>query len=133
MIFKIAFKNIWRNKLRSWTVIIAIALGIFGGLAVISTATGLSDMRQRNAIKTYVSHIQIHDSNYLKYSGLKDLIASEDEVISYIQESDQVEGVSARLRIESFIQSAGGTSGVVLNGIDPEAEKQVTDIAEMLQ
>ncbi|MFT5817936.1 MAG: putative ABC transport system permease protein, partial [Lentimonas sp.] len=133
MIFKIAFKNIWRNKLRSWTVIIAIALGIFGGLAVISTATGLSDMRQRNAIKTYVSHIQIHDSNYLKYSGLKDLIASEEEVISYIQESDQVEGVSARLRIESFIQSAGGTSGVVLNGIDPEAEKQVTDIAEMLQ
>jgi putative ABC transport system permease protein len=133
MIFKIAFKNIWRNKLRSWTVIIAIALGIFGGLAVISTATGLSDMRQRNAIKTYVSHIQIHDSNYLKYSGLKDLIASEEEVISYIQESDQVEGVSARLRIESFIQSAGGTSGVVLNGIDPEAEKQVTNIAEMLQ
>jgi len=133
MILKIAIKNIWRNKLRSWTVIIATALGIFGGLAVISTATGLSDMRQRNAIKTYVSHIQIHDSNYLKYSGLKDIIASEEEVMTYIQESDQVEGVSERLRIESFIQSAGGTSGLVLNGIDPEAEKQVTDIAEMLQ
>lgn len=133
MIFKIAFKNIWRNKLRSWTVIIAIALGILGGLAVISTATGLSDMRQLNAIKTYVSHIQIHDSNYLKYGGLKDLIASEQEVLSYIKKSKEIDGVSARLRIESFIQSAGGTSGVVLNGIDPAAEKQVTNIAEMLQ
>lgn len=133
MIFKIAFKNIWRNKLRSWTVIIAIALGILGGLAVISTATGLSDMRQLNAIKTYVSHIQIHDSNYLKYGGLKDLIASDQEVLSYIKKSKEIDGVSARLRIESFIQSAGGTSGVVLNGIDPEAEKQVTNIAEMLQ
>ncbi len=133
MIFKIAFKNIWRNKLRSWTVIIAIALGIFGGLSVISTATGLSDMRQLNAIKTYVSHIQIHDSNYLKYSGLKDIITAEKEILSFIKESKETEGVSARLRIESFIQSAGGTSGVVLNGIDPEAEKQVTNIAEMLQ
>ena len=89
MIFKIAFKNIWRNKLRSWTVIIAIALGILGGLAVISTATGLSDMRQLNAIKTYVSHIQIHDSNYLKYGGLKDLIASDQEVLSYIKKSKE--------------------------------------------
>jgi len=133
MIFKIAFKNIWRNKLRSWTVIIAIALGIFGGLAVISTATGLSEMRQRNAIQTYVSHIQIHDSNYLKYSGLKDLIVEDEKVTNYIKNNKKVAGVSARLRVESFIQSAGGTSGVVLNGIDPNAERQVTNIAEKLQ
>lgn len=133
MIFKIAFKNIWRNKLRSWTVIIAIALGIFGGLAVISTATGLSEMRQKNAIQTYVSHIQVHDSNYLKYSGLNDIIREETAILSFIKNNPNTEGVSARLRIESFIQSAGGTSGVILNGINPADEKQVTNISEMLQ
>jgi putative ABC transport system permease protein len=133
MIFKIAFKNIWRNKLRSWTVIIAIALGIFGGLAVISTATGLSDMRQDNAIRTYVSHIQVHDSNYLKFNGLTDIIAEENEIVSYIKKHPNTEGVSARLRVESFIQSAGGTSGVILNGINPADEKRVTNISEMLQ
>lgn len=133
MIFKIAFKNIWRNKLRSWTVIIAIALGIFGGLAVISTATGLSEMRQKNAIQTYVSHIQVHDSNYLKYSGLNDIITEEEDILSFIKKNPNTEGVSARLRIESFIQSAGGTSGVILNGINPADEKQVTNISEMLQ
>lgn len=133
MIFKIAYKNIWRNKLRSWTVIVAIALGIFGGLAVISTATGLSEMRQNNAIKTYVSHIQIHDSAYLKYSGLNDVIKQEEEVLRYIKEHPNTEGVSARLRIESFIQSAGGTSGVVLNGINPTEEKKVTNVWQMLQ
>lgn len=133
MIFKIAFKNIWRNKLRSWTVIIAIALGIFGGLAVISTATGLSDMRQDNAIRTYVSHIQVHDINYLKFNGLTDIIAEENEIVSYIKKHPNTEGVSARLRVESFIQSAGGTSGVILNGINPADEKRVTNISEMLQ
>lgn len=133
MIFKIAFKNIWRNKLRSWTVIIAIALGIFGGLAVISTATGLSEMRQKNAIQTYVSHIQVHDSNYLKYSGLNDIITEEEDILLFIKKNPNTEGVSARLRIESFIQSAGGTSGVILNGINPADEKQVTNISEMLQ
>ena len=130
MIVKIAFKNIWRNKLRSWVVITAIALGIFGGLAVISTATGLSKMRQNNAIRTYVSHLQLHDSAYLKYGRLDDTINQQADIITYLEKSKKVKGISPRLKVESFIQSAGGTSGVILNGINPEKERQVTDLAE---
>jgi putative ABC transport system permease protein len=133
MILKIAFKNIWRNKLRSWVVITAIALGIFGGLAVISMATGLSKMRQENAIRTYVSHLQIHDSTYLKFSRLSDTIQSEEAILAYLRKSKKVKGLSPRLRVESFIQSAGGSSGVILNGIDPEKEKQVTDLANQCE
>lgn len=133
MIQRIAFKNIWRNKLRSWTVIIAIALGIFGGLAVISTATGLTKMRQTNAISSYVSHIQIHDSNYLKYAGLSDVVKNDRQVLDYISGRPEIAGVSSRLRVESFLQTAGGTSGVILNGINPNDEKLVTNLHIKLQ
>jgi len=132
MIIKIAFKNIWRNSLRSWTVIIAITLGIFGGLAVISTATGLSKMRQNNAIDTYISHIQIHDTNYLQYARINDTIFQKEELISFIKLSKFTSGLSTRIKAESFIQSAGGTSGVILNGIIPSNEKNVTGIHKKL-
>lgn len=132
MIIKIAFKNIWRNSLRSWTVIIAITLGIFGGLAVISTATGLSKMRQNNAIDTYISHIQIHDTNYLQYARINDTIFQKEELISFIKLSKFTSGLSTRIKAESFIQSAGGTSGVILNGIIPSNEKNVTGIYKKL-
>lgn len=132
MIIKIAFKNIWRNSLRSWTVIIAITLGIFGGLAVISTATGLSKMRQNNAIDTYISHIQIHDTNYLQYARINDTIFQKEELISFIKSSKFTSGISSRIKTESFIQSAGGTSGVILNGIIPYNEKNVTGIYKKL-
>lgn len=132
MIIKIAFKNIWRNSLRSWTVIIAITLGIFGGLAVISTATGLSKMRQNNAIDTYISHIQIHDTNYLQYARINDTIFQKEELISFIKLSKFTSGLSTRIKAESFIQSAGGTSGVILNGIIPYNEKNVTGIYKKL-
>ena len=132
MIIKIAFKNIWRNSLRSWTVIIAITLGIFGGLAIISTATGLSKMRQNNAIDTYISHIQIHDTNYLQYARINDTIFQKEELISFIKLSKFTSGLSTRIKAESFIQSAGGTSGVILNGIIPSNEKNVTGIYKKL-
>jgi ABC-type lipoprotein release transport system permease subunit len=133
MIIKIAFKNIWRNSLRSWTVIIAITLGIFGGLAVISTATGLSKMRQNNAIDTYISHIQIHDTNFLQYARINDTIVQKEELISYIKSFEFVKAISTRTKAESFIQSAGGTSGVILNGIIPSKEKGVTSIYSKLE
>jgi putative ABC transport system permease protein len=132
MIQKIAFRNIWRNKLRSWVVIGSISLGIFGGLAVISTAKGLAKMRQDKAIKTYVSHIQIHDSNYLDYGRFEDVIPSDEQLIKYLENQKGVY-FSPRLKIESFVQSARGTSGVVLNGINPEQEKQVTNVFELCQ
>ncbi|MDA8886289.1 FtsX-like permease family protein [Bacteroidia bacterium] len=133
MIFKIAFQNIWRNKLRSWVVILAIALGIFGGLAVISTATGLTKMRQENAIKTYVSHIQVHDSAYLTYGRLQDTISSEKKIMQFLSLHKEVAAVSNRLKVESFIQSAGGNSGVILNGIDTKREKELTNLSELCE
>jgi ABC-type lipoprotein release transport system permease subunit len=133
MIIKIAFKNIWRNSLRSWTVIIAISLGIFGGLAVISTATGLSKMRQNNAIETYISHIQIHDTNFLQYARTNDTINQKTDILSFLNLSQLVIGISTRIKAESFIQSAGGTSGVILNGITPDQEKSVTRIYQKLE
>lgn len=132
MILRIAFRNIWRNKLRSWVVIGSIALGIFGGLAVISTAKGLAKMRQDKAIKTYVSHIQIHDSNYLNYGRFEDVITNDEHIFNYLDKQKEL-SYSPRLKIESFVQSAGGTSGVVLNGINPELEKKVTNVFEQCQ
>ena len=133
MIFKIAFKNIWRNKLRSWVVISAIALGIFGGLAVVATATALLNSRQENAIKTYVSHIQMHNSDYLTYGRLSDLVPQEQEIIKEISQNPDVKAYSTRLRAESFVQSAGGNSAVILNGIVPELEKNITNLYELCE
>ncbi len=127
MIFRIAFKNIWRNKLRSWVLIAAIAIGIFGGLAVISTANGLTKMRQKNAIKSYVSHLQIHNPKYLKYGNVIDVI-SNSKLEDFLNKSKEVAAFSKRLKIESFVESVGGNGGVILNGIEPNNERLVTNI-----
>lgn len=126
MIRTIAFRNICRNKLRSVVVIISIALGIFGGLAVLSTAKGLAKMRQDGAIKSYVSHIQIHNPNYLEYGELKNTISKSDQLLRELSQDQNIKAFAPRVKVESFAQSARGSSGFILNGIYPESEKKVT-------
>lgn len=131
MILRIAYRNIWRNPLRSWILIAAIVLGIWGGLAVLGTAGGLTRMRQSNAINSYISHLQIHHPDYPKFGRLADTISHTKELLNALRTDPDIKAASPRTRIESFIQSVYGNSAVILNGIDPEYEKQVTTIHEL--
>lgn len=133
MIFKIAFRNIWRNKLRSWAVIGAIALGIFGGLAVVGTAKGLAKMRKDKAIAAYVSHIQIHDSNYVRTGNPNYDIINIASIKNELHTSSIVKAFSPRQKKEAYIQSAGGAGGVILNGVEAENEKKTTNISEQCE
>jgi putative ABC transport system permease protein len=131
MIHKIAFRNIWRNKLRSWVVITSIVLGIFGGLAVISTARGLTKMRQDNAIKTYVSHIQIHNPKYNLLGEVEYTLGNGNAVLQELKANDKIRAAAGRLKVESFVQSARGNTGLILNGVIPADEIELTNILEL--
>ena len=48
MIFRIAFKNVWRNKVRSLIVITAITLGLAGGIFTASIITGMVGTEDQN-------------------------------------------------------------------------------------
>ena len=66
MLFKIAWRNIWRNKLRSLVVIIAVTLGVGSLVFMMGWALGISDGYISNTIESQTSHIQIHDKVFLK-------------------------------------------------------------------
>ena len=55
-LIKIAWRNIWRNKLRSLVVIISIIFGLLGGIIMIAMSYGLNEERMNNAVDT-TSHI----------------------------------------------------------------------------
>ena len=67
-LIKIAWRNIWRNKLRSLVVIISIIFGLLGGIIMIAMSYGLNEERMNNAVDTYLSHIQIHNNSFSELS-----------------------------------------------------------------
>ena len=133
MIAQIAYRNIWRNKLRTWVLILAIAIGIWGGLLVIALAKGLTQMRQQKAIETYVSHVQIHHPDFVRYGELDQSIPEHTALLSRIKGNKEVVHVLGRSKTESFIQSTGNASAVIINGVVPELERQMTTLPTLGQ
>lgn len=128
MIQKIAWKNIWRNKLRSIILITSIALGIWAGLFMMSMTTGLNTQRIGNAINSGLGHIQIHHPEYTKEYNPKYFIKDTASLHQTLSQLPVIKSWSYHNNFTGMIASPTGGYGVALIGINPLTEKNTTSI-----
>ncbi|MDD2303800.1 MAG: ABC transporter permease [Prolixibacteraceae bacterium] len=128
MILAVAWRNIWRSKTRSLVILVAICLGLASGVFYMGFYQGMVDQRINTAIKTEASHIQIHHKEYLNNPDKKFVIADADSVTKVIRSVSGVKATTSRIIMNTMIQSPTTSSGVKVTGINPEDEKQVTNL-----
>jgi len=121
-ILKMAFRDLGRNRRRSFFS----ALAVGGGLALLilmaSVIEGEMGSAIESAIKLQSGHIQIRASTYDENkSSLKweDLVADPDQIASQIAVLDQVKAATPRLYASGFLSSGTQSAGARITGIDP--------------
>ncbi len=121
-ILKMAFRDLGRNRRRSFFS----ALAVGGGLALLilmaSVVEGEMGGALENTIKLQSGHIQIRAATYDENkSSLKweDLVANPDEIAARIAAFDQVKAATPRLYASGFLSSGTQSAGAKITGIDP--------------
>jgi len=132
-IIKIAWRNLWRNKLRTAVIITSIILGLWSSMFFMAMIDGVNENRTSIAINTYLGHIQIHQKNYLEDPKIDKTILDIDKVIKNISQSSEVVGYAPRTLIDAMFTTAKGNQGVKLIGVMPAHEKNVFVIPETLE
>lgn len=127
MLFKIAWKNIWRNPVRSVILIVAITLGIWALIFINGLTTGMINGYMENAIKNRTSHIQIHSVEYLAEKGIQNYF-NTSKVLPTLKKDENVINFSPRISISGMISSPVSTRGINLKGIYPDLENQVSEL-----
>ena len=129
MLLKIAWRNVWRNRVRSLLVMGAVAVGTWSALFLVAFSWGMSAQRVSEAIENELGHFQVHqplfksedlDINYLLPKGL--LLAKK------LQKNELVKVAGARLIVPAMIASATSSIGVQVNGIVPVEESLLTHL-----
>lgn len=133
MIWKISWKNVWRNKSRSLIVIFAVTLGTIAGVFVAGLMKGWVDQRIRSAIYTEVSHIKIQNPDYLINEEMRYSISGYDSVARFLNQSPEVKAWTKHVKVMGMAQTARGNAGLWLIGINPDEEKQVSNLYEYIE
>ena len=125
MLFKIAWRNIWRSKLRSIVVIFAIAAGIVGGLGASAWMNGMAKQRVQNSFDYQIANIQLHNPNFALNLDVKKTIDSVNQKIEAIKKINGVKAITERLKVSGMASTANKNIGVTIIGVNPNSEKEV--------
>jgi len=129
-ILKIAWRNVWRNKLRSLVVITSMVLGLWSGLFTIAMSNGINEQRVKSAIDSYLHHIQIHNPSFEYNLDINKSIKDPLKILKELENNNLVKGYSSRIIISAMASSAHGAEGVKIIGIDSKNESQFSDISK---
>ena len=123
--FKLAFRNIGRNKTRSLLSALAVAVGMALLLLMASVMEGEMRGAMQNSIRLQSGHLQIRPASYdenkisLKW---EDLIENPDQVVEKVKSLPQVTAATPRLIASAILSISDESKGVQVLGIDPASE-----------
>ncbi|NLM97209.1 MAG: ABC transporter permease [Halanaerobiaceae bacterium] len=140
-LIKIAFKNLFRSKLRTFVSIIAIAFGVMIVVFSRGLVEGMIDTITADHIQYNSGHIKIVDREYWKKERLLTLYhpvdgfaeKGLDEMITGLAVIDGVEGVVPRIKFAAMVSTEEELVTMSGWGVDPALESTFTDIEGLLE
>lgn len=132
VLLKIAWRNIWRNKLRSLVVILATAAGTWSVLILIAFVGGFIESYVNNAISMELGHIQIHNPRYADDPQLSNSIAHPENIVNAIEGMKGVKAATYRMEVNGMLSASHGVRGVKIMGVIPEKENRVFNYGALI-
>ncbi|UCF78042.1 MAG: ABC transporter permease [Candidatus Eiseniibacteriota bacterium] len=120
--FRIAWRNLGRNRKRTLLALTAIAVGQFGFLATSSLMNGYGEVYLNSVTGPMVGHIQVHAPGWREDRSLDLTLENLETTLWAVREDPEVKYASPRIYAPAMIATEGeGFMGVVI-GVDPIVE-----------
>ena len=128
MLVRIAWRNIWRQRRRTWITAGAMASGVAFCMGVIALVDGLYLDLFDILVTDSIGHAQIHDAEFPKKRGLHAYITAGEEVTRELEALPQVAHAAPRVYGFALLGTDDKSVGAQLIGIDPAREAALTHL-----
>ncbi len=125
-LIKLAWKNLWRNRSRTYITTSAVAFATVVSILARSLQAGIFDNLVNNIVSSYTGHIQVHLKGYNDEQVLDNSMKRSSRLEQDLRAIPGVVAVTARLESFSLVSSGEKTKGCMVIGIIPQKEKAIT-------
>jgi putative ABC transport system permease protein len=133
MDLKMAWRNIWRNPRRTLLTVTAIALACILLVFMLSFQFGSYETMINASVKVHTGHLQVQARGYQADKEIRLTIPDPLPVERALDAIPEVKSYAPRARAFALISSRDRTYGIMVEGIDPAAEKRVSTLASIVR
>ena len=128
-----AWRNIWRNPRRTILTISAVAFASILLVFMLSFQFGSYDAMINSSVKIQTGHLQIQAKGYQDKQSIQRVVPHPDEVGEIVNSLPEVDAYTFRAKAFSLVSSKERTYGVVVTGIDPAGEAEVSTLKNSIR
>ena len=128
LLMSLAWRNLWRNHRRTLVILFAMVLGVWAMIFTAAFMRGMSLQIVDDTIENMTGHLQIHAPSYLDDPVIEHSFSTTNPLLSESLQSTEIIASAYRLRVPAVVASERESMGLVMVGIDPEDEGQLSFI-----
>ena len=125
MILHLAWKNIWRNPVRSLVVIAAVVVGVWAGVSISAFSNGMTMHYLNSQLDTYVGHVSLQTKTFNEERSAEFSLENVDSLVEFYSNDSTVKSLTPITLADGMIASANYTSGIQIRGIDTATDTLV--------
>jgi ABC-type lipoprotein release transport system permease subunit len=129
---KLAWRNILRNKRRTFIAGTAIGIGLAALILTDALMIGMNDHLVHSGTASFLGEAQVHRVGFRETLEIEKTIAALDKVTETLDDSPVVEAYAPRVMAFAMINSSANNEGVTMIGIDPARERHLSQIDDVM-
>jgi ABC-type lipoprotein release transport system permease subunit len=133
MSVRIGWRNLWRNRRRTWLTTGGIAFAVFLVVSFMALQLGQYDVMTENATALMVGQVQIQRRDYLEDNRFEDTIEHASEIVEKVRSTPGVAAVAPRVEAFALTSVDERSFGAQVLGIDLAAERDTVRFVRMIE
>jgi len=129
---QLAWKNLWRNRRRTLITAASVFFAVFFALVMRSFQLGTYDRIFKNIVESYTGYLQVQHADYFDEPAIDNSFEFDQPLVDKLKSDPNIISVIPRLESFALASAESFTQGVMVLGIDPEGEGEVTNIRNQL-
>jgi len=131
--FRLAWRNLWRRKRRTWLTVGAIVFSNIILVFMISLQLGMYGMMIDNTLRIMTGHIQVQARGYIDDHKIRQVVPHVQQLAETLRKGLATDRVAARASAFALVSSADRSYGVQITGVDPEFEAKVSSLPGLIK
>jgi len=128
LLFKLAWRSVWRNKRRSIITILAVTFAAMFSIAMRGIQLGTYEVNIQTAVNMFSSYLQIQRTGYQENPSLQRNFRYDETLESLIKAQPAVTAQAPRIYADGLVSFKDNSLGAAIIGIDPNLENYVSDL-----
>ena len=130
MFLKLAWRNLWRNKRRTYITLASVFFAVILSTFMMSMKEGMYVKMVDSMVGAFTGHAQVHAEGYWNEKTLDNALVMNDTLHQKLSTANALNGYAARIETFALAASDEITRGSMVVGVEPAAERTYNSLHE---